>query len=182
MKFDFKLKAIVFVVVVFAGLFWLNSISAPNSANAQPQAKQVSKDEAPNAPEFKLQDLDGNSVSLADYKGKVVFVNFWATWCPPCRAEIPHFVELVDKYGEDGFAILGISVDDPKDFKKIPEFKENYKINYPILLSNGKVTRDYGGIGGIPTTFVIDREGKVLGKIVGAKSKEQFEGIIKQVL
>ncbi len=187
MKFDFKLKAIVFVVDVFAGLFWLNSISAPNSANAQPQksqpqAKQVNKDEAPNAPEFKLQDLDGNTVSLSDYKGKVVFVNFWATWCPPCRAEIPHFVELIDEYGKDGFAIIGISIDDPGDHKKIPGFMKQYKINYPILLDDNKTRFDYGGIGSIPTTFVIDREGKALGKIVGARSKEQFEGIIKQVL
>ena len=187
MKFDFKIKAIVFVVIVFGGLFWLNSQSIPDSVNAQTQnssvpAQQTGKAQNPFAPNFTLQDLEGNNVSLADYKGKVVFVNFWATWCPPCRAEIPHFVDLIDQYGEDGFAILGISVDDPKDHNKIPGFKDKFNINYPILLANGKVTRDYGGIRSIPTTFVLDRDGRALGKIVGSRSKEQFEEIIKKAL
>jgi peroxiredoxin len=187
MKFDLKMKAIAFVVIVFAGLFWLNSTSATDNVKEEtPQsstaAEKVSNEETPSAPNFSLQDLEGNSVSLADYRGKVVFVNFWATWCPPCRAEIPHFVELVNQYGKDGFAILGISVDDPKDQNKIPGFKEKYKINYPILLSNGQVANDYGGIRSIPTTFVVDREGKALGKIVGSRSKKQFEEIIKEAL
>lgn len=190
MKFDFKIKVIAFVAIVFVGLFWLNSQSSSMDIGEQPaqpknnssQSQQGSDDKIPFAPSFTLKDLAGNNVSLSDYKGKVVFVNFWATWCPPCRAEIPHFVELVEKYGEDGFAILGISVDDPKDYKKIPDFKERFKINYPILLSDGKVASDYGGIRSIPTTFVVDRDGKELGKIVGTRSKARFEQIVKQVL
>ncbi|KAA3611106.1 MAG: TlpA family protein disulfide reductase [Calditrichaeota bacterium] len=189
MKLDFKVKAIGFVVIVFLGLFWVNSQTtsadiAPKQQTQQPQnqAQQASQQEAPMAPAFTLQDVDGKKVSLADYKGKVVFLNFWATWCGPCRAEIPHFVELVDKYESEGFAILGISVDSPNDHKKIPDFMDKYKINYPVLLDDNKTRWDYGGIQSIPTTFVIDREGKALGKIVGARSKEQFEGIIKQVL
>jgi cytochrome c-type biogenesis protein len=192
MKFDLKMKIILFVVIVFGGLFWYNSTSIPSGVVAKPQenssqqnstqAKPVGEQKAPDAPPFTLKNINGGEVSLADYKGKVVFVNFWATWCPPCRAEIPHFVELIDKYGKDGFVILGISVDDQKDHKKIPAFMKKYKINYPILLDDNKTRFDYGGIRSIPTTFVIDREGKVLGNIVGSRSKEQFEDIIKQVL
>jgi len=187
MKLDFKIKAIAFVILVFGGLFWINSQYASTSVNAQPQkntaqTQAVSQNQNPVAPAFTLKDVEGHNVSLADYKGKLVFVNFWATWCPPCRAEIPHFVELVDKYGKDGFAILGISVDDPKDHKKIPGFMNKFDINYPILLDDNKTRYDYGGIESIPTTFVINREGKALGKIVGSRSKEQFEQIVLQEL
>ncbi len=192
MKFDLKMKIILFVVIIFGGLFWYNSTSIPSGVVAKPQEKSsqqnstqtkpAGEQKTPDAPPFTLKNINGGEVSLADYKGKVVFVNFWATWCPPCRAEIPHFVELIDKYGKDGFAILGISVDDKKDHKKIPAFMKKYKINYPILLDDNKTRFDYGGIRSIPTTFVIDREGKVLGNIVGSRSKEQFEDIIKQVL
>ncbi len=100
MKLDFKIKAIAFVVVVFAGLLWVNSqFASAGNVNVQQQkntskAQPASKQDIPYAPAFALQDINGNTVSLADYRGKVVFVNFWATWCPPCRAEIPHFVDL----------------------------------------------------------------------------------------
>jgi cytochrome c biogenesis protein CcmG/thiol:disulfide interchange protein DsbE len=181
-----KWKALAVFVPVFAALVWFTFDSSQSTANVS--SNEDEKKAAPvnenlqSAPVFTLKDLEGNQVSLSDYQGKLVFVNFWATWCGPCRMEIPHFVELVDEYGDDGFAILGISVDDPRDFEKIPGFAEKFNINYPVLYANGQVVQMYGGIGSIPTTFVINREGKALGKIVGARSKEEFEGIIKQFL
>lgn len=181
-----KWKAVAVVIPVFAVLVWFTfesnqaKVNDTAAANA-PSAKAVN-DKAPLAPVFTLKDLEGNTVSLSDYKGKLVFVNFWATWCSPCRMEIPHFVELVDKYGDDGFAILGITIDDPRSFDKIPGFAEKFNINYPVLYGNAEVASMYGGVESIPRTFVIDREGKALGMIVGARSYAEFEGIIKQYL
>ncbi len=134
------------------------------------------------APDFTLKDINGNPVKLSDYKGKLVFVNFWATWCPPCRAEIPSFVELIEKYGDQGFTILGISVDKPADLEKIPAFMDKMKMNYPVLIASTEVVQAYGGISSIPTTFVINKEGNVLGRIVGSRSREMFESIIKKYL
>jgi peroxiredoxin len=192
MKFDMKWKVILVFAVAFGVLYLLSEDGNVNVSDPIPQATPTSaqtqnqnegQQELQDAPLFTLKDLDGNSVALDDYKGKIVFVNFWATWCPPCRAEIPHFVKLIDKYGDQGFVILGISVDDPKDYQKIPGFKDKFDINYPILLDEqGKVGFQYGGIQSIPTTFVLNKEGKALGKIVGSRSYEQFEDIIKRFL
>ncbi len=187
-KLDAKWMTIIVVVVVLVGLIVYTGkdmfASAP-PAQATPAASAKAapgSEELIDAPDFTLKDINGNDVSLKDYKGKLVFVNFWATWCGPCRAEIPAFVDLIDTYGKDGFAILGISVDSPRDIKKIPAFMEQMKMNYPVLLATEKVRMEYGGISSIPTTFVINREGKVLGRIVGARPHEMFEGIIKKYL
>lgn len=188
MKKDQKLKTLLFFVGLFAVLFWFSmpqdsdDIVAKNNEQQPKETKQVNQEELQEAPSFTLKNLEGEDVSLKDYRGKIVFVNFWATWCGPCRMEIPHFVKLVDKY-EDDLVILGISVDNPKDYEKIPSFSSNYKVNYPILLdSRGEVNYMYGGIQSIPTTFVLNREGKALGRIVGARSYEQFEDMLKQIM
>lgn len=187
MKNDQKWKAVLFFVVLFGILFWFSAQKNNNevkteNATSQVKAKQVDKEELPAAPLFTLKNLDGKDVSLSDYRGKIVFVNFWATWCGPCRMEIPHFVKLMDKYSDD-LAILGISVDDPRDYDKIPAFSSSFNINYPILLDDkGQVNYMYGGIQSIPTTFVLNREGKALGRIIGARSYEQFEELLKKVM
>ncbi len=187
-KPDAKWMTVIVVVIVLVGLIIYTGrdmfaepaaagrASAPASQNAPASEELVA------APDFTLKDINGNDVSLKDYRGKLVFVNFWATWCGPCRAEIPAFVNLIDTYGKDGFVILGVSVDSPKDIKKIPAFMEQMKINYPVLLATEKVRMEYGGISSIPTTFVINQEGKVLGRIVGARPHEMFENIIKKYL
>jgi thiol-disulfide isomerase/thioredoxin len=187
MKKDQKLKALLFFVALFAVLFWFsmpqgNEPAAKQKDKAQQTQKVNDEQTLPEAPLFTLENLDGDKVSLKDYRGKIVFVNFWATWCGPCRMEIPHFVKLSDKYEED-LVILGISVDNPKDYDKIPDFSSNYNINYPILLDKrGEANYLYGGIQSIPTTFVLDREGKALGRIVGARSYEQFDDLVKEIM
>lgn len=133
------------------------------------------------APDFALEDLNGDVVRLSEYQGKVVFLNFWATWCPPCRAEIPHFIELVEQYGDDGFEVIGVDLD-PRDFSKVQTFVDQQGINYTILYDTKGVSQMYGGIQYIPTTFVINREGKVVEQIQGSKSKYEFESIIKKWL
>jgi peroxiredoxin len=133
------------------------------------------------APDFALEDLDGDVVRLSDHKGKVVFLNFWATWCPPCRAEIPYFIDLVEKYGDDGFEVVGIALD-PHDFSKVQTFVDQQGINYTILYDTKNVQGMYGGIQSIPTTFVINRDGKVVEQIVGSRPKNVFESTIKKWL
>jgi peroxiredoxin len=125
----------------------------------------------PSAPDFTLQDLAGNEVSLRQYKGKIVFLDFWATWCLPCRKSIPELVDVQEKYRDQGLVILGISTDDPRrtSVKTLLAFKNKYRINYSILRANHSVTTAYLGTGQmpIPTLFVIDREGRVVDGIVG---------------
>jgi cytochrome c biogenesis protein CcmG, thiol:disulfide interchange protein DsbE len=123
------------------------------------------------APNFTLEDISGKSLSLSDVKGKVVLVDFWATWCGPCRMSIPELVDLQEKYRGKGLVVVGISVDDEKVSKgELVAFKEKMRINYPILRANDKVYVDYFGRASgfsIPTLFVIDREGKVRNRLVG---------------
>jgi peroxiredoxin len=133
------------------------------------------------AASWELKDVDGKTVKLSDFKGKVVILDFWATWCPPCRAEIPSFVELQDKYKDKGLQIIGISVDQD-GAKVLKPFIEQNKINYPIILADEKVQSDYGGIEGIPTTFIIDKEGKISAKHVGLTQKAEFEKEIEPLL
>lgn len=124
--------------------------------------------------DFKLKDLDGKEVSLSSYKGKVVLLNFWATWCGPCKAEIPGFVELQEKY-RDKLTIVGYSVDDTAEMAK--KYAAEYKINYPILLGEGRedVQDAYGPIWGIPASFIISKDGKVCRKHMGIAPKAVFE-------
>ena len=132
--------------------------------------------------DFTLKDMNGTEVKLADLKGKVVLLNFWATWCGPCRLEIPSFVELQEKYADQGFRIIGISVDDPPE--ALPPFAKRFKINYPLIVGADRedVQKAYGPIFGVPMTFIIGRNGRICMKYVGPASKEQFESTIKSLL
>jgi peroxiredoxin len=132
--------------------------------------------------DFTVKDMQGKSVSLSAYKGKVILLDFWATWCPPCKAEIPGFVELQDQYGEKGLQVLGVSVDDPAD--KLPPFAEEFKMNYPVLVGLGRddLQDAYGPMWGIPTTFLISRDGKICRKHSGLVGKERYEQDIKALL
>ena len=144
------------------------------SAEAPADTAACMADAKPAKMDFSMKDLDGKTVSLASFKGKVVLLNFWATWCGPCKAEIPGFVELQAKY-KDKLAVVGYSVDDTAD--KARAFANEYKINYPILLGEGKedVQDAYGPIWGIPASFVISKDGKVCRRHMGIAPKALFE-------
>jgi thiol-disulfide isomerase/thioredoxin len=146
----------------------------PDGAACMVNAKPANYD-------FKLKDLDGKEVSLASFKGKTVLLNFWATWCGPCKAEIPGFVELQAKY-RDRLTIIGYSVDD--DAPKARKFAQEYKINYPVLLGEGRedVQDAYGPIWGIPASFLISKDGKVCRKHLGIAPKNVFDKEIAALL
>lgn len=129
------------------------------------------------APDFSLEDINNRTVRLSDYENKVIILNFFATWCPPCRSEIPDFVELVNEYGDKDFVIMGVCLEN--DMKVIKDFAAKYSINYPLLVDDGLVSKIYGPIVSIPTTFLINKKGDIVEKIIGARKKEFFEDRIK---
>jgi len=131
---------------------------------------------------FTIDDMNGKPVRLSDYKGKVILLDFWATWCGPCKAEIPHFVELQREYGPKGLAVLGFSVDDTVD--KAKAFAAEFKMNYPVLmgLGRGDVQDAFGPIWGIPTTFLISRDGRICRKNTGIQGKVKYERDIRALL
>ena len=133
---------------------------------------------------FVLKDADGKDFNLASHKGKVILLDFWATWCPPCKVEIPWFVEFQRKYGPQGFIVIGVSVDDPAG--KLKPFGQQYQVNYPLLVGEGrndiKGPRGYNAAWGLPKTFVIGRDGKICKTHIGLSVKEHFEQQIKSLL
>jgi peroxiredoxin len=124
------------------------------------------------APDFTLKDIKGKNVKLSSFKGKVIILDFWATWCPPCRAEIPSFVELQKQYQKKGLSIIGVALDDNEKVKK---FARDYSINYTLVIGSEKVQIQYGGVTAIPTTFVIGKDFRIKKQYVGLIEKEAFE-------
>ena len=143
------------------------------------------------APQFALEDLSGKKVSLADYKGKAVLINFWATWCGPCKVETPWLVDLRNQYAAKGFEILGISTDeidrsDAKMFgetrKEIGDFVQKLHMPYPVLIEGDSLSKPYGGLDAMPTSFFVDRNGKIVAATMGISSKDDIEANIQKAL
>ena len=133
------------------------------------------------APNFSLTTKDGKTIELAKLKGKAVLVNFWATWCGPCRAEIPDFIEVYKMYKSKGLEIVGISLDE-KGWYVVKPFVESNKMNYPVVLGTQEVVQAYGGIDGIPTTFFVNKNGKIVDQQVGMLTRKQLEEKLKSIL
>ncbi len=133
------------------------------------------------APDFELVSLDGQKVKLSDFRGKAVVLNFWATWCAPCKTEMPWFVDLQKEYARDGLTILGVAMDD-SDPQKIAQFASEMGVNYPVLLGTNNVSEAYGDVEYLPTTFYINRQGKIVGKVAGLTGKADIEIDAKKAL
>lgn len=180
-KFINRFGILLVIAVLFLGVANLASRSSGESDKLSETVPAENPKKYPKAPEFTLKDLNGNDVSLSDFSGKLVFVNFWATWCGPCRQEIPGFIKMYDKYHDKGLVILGISTDRDGS-KKVQQFADKNKMNYPVLMFNMKIINDYGGITGIPTTFIVNRQGEIVNKFVGFPGDQTFEEEIKKWL
>ena len=133
------------------------------------------------APDFTLKDADGKTVKLSDYKGKVVLLNFWATWCGPCKIEIPWFIEFQKTYKDRGFTVIGVSVDD-EGWEIVKPYLASKQVNYPVVVSSESVNTLYGGIESLPTTFIIDKDGKIANTHIGLVSKKEYESDIEQLV
>ncbi len=133
------------------------------------------------APDFTLKNADGQDVTLSDLKGKVVLVNFWATWCGPCVREIPDFLEVYDEYKDKGFEIIGVSLD-RTGWKVVTPFVEKMQMTYPVVVGNNDVVNAFGGFNAIPTTFLIDRKGTIADKHIGLMTKADLVAKLKKLL
>lgn len=172
----FGSRRILFAATALAALL-LAACNAPKSGAA---GKTKAEGDRKPAPDFALKDVNGATVRLSDYRGKVVLLNFWATWCGPCKIEIPWFIEFEQKHKDRGFAVLGISMDDGWDV--VRPFLTRMNVNYRTLLGDEMVAEMYGGVASLPTTFLIDREGRIASAHLGLVSKSVYENEIEQLL
>ena len=174
-------KKIVAVAVIVMGVLVAGIFFSGNEGNGSPIVTEVSEVASSNkAPDFTLSDMHGNEVSLSDFKGNIVIINFWATWCGPCRFEIPDLIDLQEKYNGD-LVVLGVSLDYDGP-SVVPQFAESLGISYPVLYGNGQVAHRYGGVTGIPTTFVIDRDLNVYKRYIGYRPQTVFEKDIQDLI
>lgn len=200
------LGAVLFILATFAWAGWANFEYRQQAAQlrlasaergmlvAEPEGgppEYVSPLAGKQAPAFALEDLTGTKVALASYKGKAVLINFWATWCAPCKIETPWLVELRNQYEPQGFEVLGISADDLDrgDAKKFGEEKDEIAqaatkmhIPYPVLIDGGSLSDAYGGLDELPMSFYVDRNGVVVAVQLGLTSKSEIEGNIKKAM
>ena len=176
-------KTIIPVIIVLALTFF--SCGNKTSNNNTPQVNQMSppgENLAPNkpAPDFTLASTTNSNIKLSDYKGKVVIVDFWATWCPPCRRGIPDLVEIQKEYGSD-VVVIGISMDTDTKGDVVP-FIQKMGINYPIAYADAGVVQLYGGVESIPTSFVIDKNGNIVDNHIGLVPKSEFTTLLNKLL
>jgi thiol-disulfide isomerase/thioredoxin len=170
--------ALVVVAVVAAGMLYFGFHVARRSG--VDRAPGVLGYGTP-APNFTLETLDGKDVSLADFHGKAVLVNFWATWCGPCKIETPWLVELQDEYRSQGLQVVGVAMDDSgKD--EIAKFAKDMGVNYPVLLGKESVGDAYGGVPALPESFFVGRDGKIVDRIIGLKGRGEIEDSVKKAL
>jgi thiol-disulfide isomerase/thioredoxin len=183
------------VVIVLAGI--AIGLAAGRSAKPHPAAKKqniasmhaATDDESrtirfannpQDVPPFLVTDIDGQPVSTAEWKGKVVLVNFWATWCPPCRAEIPMLVQLKNIY-KDRLVIVGVSMDDD-DPAEVRKFAKEMRMNYPVVMASREIISEYGGVPALPTTFVVSQDGKVMQKHIGLYPSNVYESEVRALM
>jgi len=172
------MRKLLLLVVVILLLFTLYKVNHPHAGTSKAGGRPGAIDSA--APGFSLHDLDGRPLELSTYRGKVVLLDFWATWCVPCKDEIPHFVKFQDAYRDQGLQVIGVSMDDSP--KPVQQFYRDFKMNYPVAMGSTALADSYGGILGLPVTFLIGRDGRIAAKYVGATDMSAFESKLQSVL
>jgi cytochrome c biogenesis protein CcmG/thiol:disulfide interchange protein DsbE len=200
------ITAVLFILAVFAWAGWANyeyrkqareQLTAPAAqaelavSPASGAALYTTPLQDKPAPAFTLEDLSGKKVSLADYKGKALLINFWATWCAPCKIETPWLIELRNQYAAQGFEVLGISADDinrddpaklSEEKQEIARFVQKMQMPYPVLIEGDSISKSYGGLDVLPASFYVDRNGNVVAAQLGLTSKNEIEANIKKAL
>lgn len=176
------------IVLIIVAIFFIvnNTRSEPDHGPYPPyyNAQKVSQETSAGkpAPDFELSSTEGKQVKLSDFKNKIVIVDFWATWCGPCRESIPDLVELRKTYKNKGLEIIGVSLDDESTVENVKPFIKNLGINYTVVYGNSKIVQDYGNISGIPTLFIIDQKGNIVTSHVGLVPKKQLENEIIKLI
>jgi peroxiredoxin len=166
----------VFAAALAAGVVFVGCSSGMRAA----EPVKSEKDRHP-APDFTLKDADGKTVRLSDYKGKVVLLDFFATWCGPCKIEIPWFMEFERKNKDRGFSVLGVSMDD-EGWEVVKPFLQDLGVNYRVVIGNDMTAQSYGGVEALPTAFLIDREGRIAAVHIGLAGRKDFEDGIEKLL
>jgi peroxiredoxin len=151
-----------------------------SSTSADSAGAQKERDRKP-APDFALKDVNGQTVKLSDLKGKVVLLNFWATWCGPCKLEIPWFMDFEQRFKDRGFAVIGVSMDD-EGWEIVKPYLEERKVNYRVVIGNDHIAQAYGGVDALPTTFIVDRQGRIVSTHVGLVRKSDYQNDIESLL
>jgi cytochrome c biogenesis protein CcmG/thiol:disulfide interchange protein DsbE len=171
-----KKKLLIGVIAAVAatwGVYFLRTVSPRGNSAATAKVDSA-------APDFSLPELTGGQFKLSGHRGQVVLLDFWATWCDPCREEIPGFVALQNKYGRQGLQIVGVSMDDGPE--PVRAYRERFGMHYAVVMGNAKIGELYGGILGLPVAFVIGRDGRIISKHVGATDISVFETEIVNLL
>jgi thiol-disulfide isomerase/thioredoxin len=185
------MKKLIFILAAVLGIVLVVYL-ADKTTRLRPSvsAEGRSQSARANAPDFSLRNMDGTHTSLAQYKGKVVLVNFWATWCAPCRVEIPWLIGMQQKYGPRGFTVVGLAMDDEEEAVVVPFVsKEKFSVNgqqltmnYPILIGTAEVADKFGGLLGFPTSVLISKDGKVVTTITGIIDEDAMSKKIESEL
>ncbi len=177
------MKKYLILLLFLSGLTILGckkEVKTVPSENNKSNAPAVKSETSEMAPNFNLTSTNGKSIQLSDYRGKVVIVDFWATWCPPCRKGIPDLIDIQKEF-KSQVVVIGISLDQDTKSEVIP-FMKKYGINYPVVYGDNKVVSDYGSINAIPTSFVIGKDGKIVDKHIGLVPKTAFVQKIRDIL
>ena len=169
--------ALVVVAVVAAGMLYFGFHMSRRSGPTRPLGIAY----ASPAPDFTLESLEGRNMRLSDFRGKAVLLNFWATWCSPCKIEMPWFIELQNEYASQGLQIVGVAMDDSSR-EDIAKFAKDMGVNYPVLIGKEAVGDAYGGVPALPESFFIGRDGKIVDKIIGLRGKGDIEDAIRKAL
>ena len=171
---------LLFVTLAVAGLAGCNAQQASPAPSDQPQVAAGAI--GSRLPEFSVRNLQGQPLSSADLRGKVVLVDFWATWCQPCKKEMPGYQKLLDRYGSRGFVAIGFKFDTMMDVEDPLQFAKRIGVRYPLAVATDEIKHDFGGIEGLPTTMLYDRTGTLRMKVVGFEYTDNIEAALKPLL
>lgn len=173
-------KPLLFLILAMVGLVGCNQNPA---SPARPKEANIAAGElGSHLPDFSVKDLQGHELSSAALQGKVVLIDFWATWCQPCKKEMPGYQKLLDRYGPEGFAVIGFKFDVMRDTENPVQFARKMGVKYPLAAASDEIKQKFGGILGLPTTMLYDRQGILRKKVIGFEYTESFDSALRPLL